>query len=90
MLAHQTRQATGWRSGLGSVSKWTVRPDVFPGQFKPGAAISYSRDAEIYGEGEPVENFYVVVSGAVRIYKVLVDGRRQIYDFSLSGDVFGF
>ena len=54
------------------------------------ATITYPRDAEIYGEGEPVEHFYVVASGAVRIYKVLVDGRRQIYDFSLSGDVFGF
>lgn len=31
----------------------------------------------------------MVVSGSVRTYKVLVDGRRQICAFHLRGDVFG-
>ena len=49
----------------------------------------YARDVEIYGEGEPSEYYYIVVSGAVRIYKVLADGRRQMCAFHLRGDFFG-
>src|SRR5947209_18473635 len=54
-----------------------------------GAAIRFERDSEIHGDDEPAEYFYQVVSGAVRTYKVLVDGRRQIGAFHLPGDVFG-
>jgi CRP/FNR family nitrogen fixation transcriptional regulator len=54
-----------------------------------GASMSYARNAEIYGENEPADYVYKVVSGAVRTYKVLQDGRRQIGAFYLPGDVFG-
>src|SRR5262249_519888 len=46
-------------------------------------------DEEIYGEGESCEYVYQVVRGAVRTYKLLSDGRRQIGAFHLPGDVFG-
>ena len=51
--------------------------------------FSYMKDEEIYGEDEPAEYVYQVVSGAVRTYKLLSDGRRQIGAFHLQGDVFG-
>ena len=54
-----------------------------------GAAMPYGRDAEIYGENEPADYVYRVISGAVRTYKVLGDGRRQIGAFYLPGDIFG-
>ena len=54
-----------------------------------GASIQFDRNAEIYGEDEPAEYFYQVVKGAVRTYKLLEDGRRQIGAFFLPGDVFG-
>jgi CRP-like cAMP-binding protein len=54
-----------------------------------GATMSFGRNAEIYGEGETAEFVYQVVSGAVRTYKVLADGRRQIASFYLPGDMFG-
>src|SRR5262245_58438163 len=54
-----------------------------------GAAMSYSRNSEIYGEGEPADYLYKVISGTVRTYKVLSDGRRQIGAFYLPGDMFG-
>jgi CRP-like cAMP-binding protein len=54
-----------------------------------GATMPYVRDAEIYGENEPAEYLYKVASGAVRTYKMLVDGRRQICAFYLPGDFFG-
>jgi CRP/FNR family nitrogen fixation transcriptional regulator len=55
----------------------------------PGLRMSYGRNEEIFGEGEPARNVYIVLSGAVRTYRVLSDGRRQIVDFHLCGDVFG-
>jgi len=49
----------------------------------------YRKDEEIYGEDESAEYVYQVVRGAVRSYKLLADGRRQIGAFHLPGDVFG-
>jgi len=54
-----------------------------------GVPMLYARDSEIYGEGEEAEFVYQVVSGAVRTYKILNDGRRQVGAFYLPGDVFG-
>jgi CRP-like cAMP-binding protein len=54
-----------------------------------GAKLIYARDEEIYGEAEEAEFVYKVVSGAVRTYKLLSDGRRQIGAFHLPGDLFG-
>jgi CRP/FNR family nitrogen fixation transcriptional regulator len=49
----------------------------------------YRRGAEIFGEAEPAEYLYQVIQGAVRSYKLLSDGRRQIGAFHLAGDIFG-
>lgn len=54
-----------------------------------GASMSYSRNTEIYGENEPADYLYKVVSGSVRTYKILSDGRRQVGGFYLPGDIFG-
>jgi CRP/FNR family transcriptional regulator, nitrogen fixation regulation protein len=54
-----------------------------------GAVISYPRDTEIFGENEPADYVYKVISGSVRTYKILADGRRQIAGFHLPGDIFG-
>ncbi len=54
-----------------------------------GATLSYPRNAEIFGENEPAEYLYKVISGSVRTYKILNDGRRQIGGFYMPGDIFG-
>ena len=54
-----------------------------------GACMSFVANSEIYGENEPADYLYKIVSGTVRTYKVLVDGRRQIGAFYLPGDIFG-
>jgi CRP/FNR family transcriptional regulator, nitrogen fixation regulation protein len=59
------------------------RTEVISSEFK------YRRGAEIFGEAEPAEYVYQVVDGAVRSYKLLSDGRRQIGAFHLVGDIFG-
>ena len=51
--------------------------------------FTYKKGAEIYGEKEPAEYVYQVKTGAVRSYKLLTDGRRQIGAFHLVGDNFG-
>ena len=81
----------------------SVSPKQMPPQARPlvgghaldgtieltGAPMSFARNAEIYGEGEPADYLYKVISGTVRTYKVLSDGRRQIGAFHMAGDVFG-
>ena len=52
-----------------------------------GWPVHFKRDSEIQGEGEPAEYFYQIETGAVRTYKLLDDGRRQIMAFHLAGDV---
>jgi CRP/FNR family nitrogen fixation transcriptional regulator len=54
-----------------------------------GAPMRFARNTEIYGEDEPAEYLYQVISGAVRAYRMLDDGRRQIGGFYLPGDIFG-
>jgi len=54
-----------------------------------GTPVSYRRNTEIFGEKEPADYAYRVISGSVRTYKILDDGRRQIGEFHLPGDIFG-
>jgi CRP/FNR family nitrogen fixation transcriptional regulator len=51
--------------------------------------FTYKKGTEIYGEKEPADYVYQVKTGAVRSYKLLSDGRRQIGAFHLVGDIFG-
>ncbi|MCA0034588.1 helix-turn-helix domain-containing protein [Mesorhizobium sp. B263B2A] len=45
---------------------------------------------EIYAQGEKAGPLYQVEFGAVRVYRLLADGRRQISAFHLAGETFGF
>jgi CRP/FNR family nitrogen fixation transcriptional regulator len=54
-----------------------------------GARRSFARDDEIYGEGDRSDCWFKVVSGTVRICKLLADGRRHIAEFFYTGDCFG-
>lgn len=54
-----------------------------------GSRRRYSRNEEIFGEGEAPAYVYRVVSGAVRTVRFSNDGRRQILAFHLPGDIFG-
>jgi len=54
-----------------------------------GSRLSFARNDEIYAEGDGSECWYKVISGTVRICKLLADGRRHIAEFCFSGDCFG-
>jgi CRP/FNR family nitrogen fixation transcriptional regulator len=59
------------------------RPQLAP------VTMPYDRNAEIFGQEEKATYIYRVVSGAVRTYRILSDGRRQVCDFHMPGEVFG-
>ena len=56
---------------------------IFCSKFK------YRKGMVVFGEGEEAEYVYQITTGAVRTYKLLPDGRRQINSFHLPGDLFG-
>ncbi|HVP85053.1 MAG TPA: helix-turn-helix domain-containing protein [Rhizomicrobium sp.] len=55
-----------------------------------GTVAHFGPNETIFAEGDDARYAYKVVSGAVRICKLLADGRRQITEFALDGDHFGF
>jgi len=63
------------------------RPETFHASSVP---MNFARNAEIFAEGEGGGYVYKLVSGVVRVSKLLPDGRRQISAFHLPGDMFGF
>ena len=61
----------------------------FGGASLRGVRMRFERNEEIFGQDEPAEYVYRVVSGAVRSMRFTSDGRRQILGFHLPGDIFG-
>ena len=53
------------------------------------AIVSFHRGQEICSEGQPIEHWYFLISGAARRCAIRSDGRRQIVDLLLPGDFFG-
>jgi CRP/FNR family nitrogen fixation transcriptional regulator len=49
--------------------------------------LKYRGGSKLFGEAEPADYIYQIREGAVRTYKTLSDGRRQIGAFHLAGDV---
>lgn len=72
----------------GAFSRTSV-PLPVPGSRLQPAAL-YGAGAEIYGQGQKAGNIFQVEFGAVRVYRLLADGRRQISAFYFAGEVFGF
>lgn len=67
--------------GSGASASAVMRP--LPVSFFPAGS-------EIYAQGEKVCSHYQIEFGAVRVYRLLSDGRRQITAFHLAGESFGF
>ena len=53
------------------------------------AELKYRCGSRLFGEAEPADYVYQIREGAVRTYKRLSDGRRQIGAFHLRGDILG-
>lgn len=68
-----------------------VAPPPMPGQtiVPVGVTVRRATGEEIFAEGERVDTVYQVLSGTVRTYRLLGDGRRHVCDFHVPGDVLG-
>lgn len=70
----------------------TVRP---PGdhsierQWTNGLVRRIEPKAHLFTEGDAKTHVFMVASGAVCLYKVLADGRRQVIEFAFEGDLIG-
>ncbi len=67
-----------------------VIPSPAAGLLRANSVTTYNAGAEIYAPGDKAGTFYHVEFGAVRIYRLLSDGRRQVIAFHLAGETFGF
>jgi len=87
-------QASGYVTAHGNSSPPSRKPKAcisdIAAQRKIGAVINFGRGKTIFSDGDESEYSYKVVEGAVRLSKVMLDGRRQIAEFALPGDMFGF
>jgi CRP-like cAMP-binding protein len=54
-----------------------------------GTVCQFGRNQTIFSDGDDAVYSYKVVSGAVRLVKLMADGRRHIAGFQLPGDLFG-
>ena len=79
------RENTGRTPTEPRVSTYTLASAIA----EMSAPMSFPRDAEIYRESNPANYLYKVISGTVRTFKALSNGRRQIRAFYLPGDIFG-
>ncbi len=52
-------------------------------------ALSLKRGATLFAQDDPAEYVYSLTAGAVRLYILLPNGRRQIVGFSPPGDFLG-
>ncbi len=55
-----------------------------------GTTVSVEKEQTVYGEGDPAESCYRIVGGCVRMVKLMEDGRRQVVEFLMPGDLLGF
>lgn len=54
-----------------------------------GVTVSACPGQTIVIEGDPIRHCFRVISGTVRVYKAIADGRRQVIAFLGAGDCFG-
>ncbi|MFP5517358.1 MAG: helix-turn-helix domain-containing protein [Alphaproteobacteria bacterium] len=54
-----------------------------------GHSKVYERETTLFSEGDAAGSVFRVMSGMVRLYKMLPDGRRQIIGFLQAGDMMG-
>lgn len=91
-----TMQRTEQRSGDTAVRR-TIPPMLQPAphdalalleQF--GTTVAVHSDRQIHGQGDKADCCYRILSGCVRTVKLMEDGRRQIGEFLMAGDLLDF
>lgn len=77
-------------------SLWPARPGATPRTraaglpATSGVQITVKRGDMVFDEGDDALHLYKLVSGSIRLAKVMEEGYRQICDFILPGNMLGF
>ncbi|MEI9993498.1 MAG: helix-turn-helix domain-containing protein [Rhizomicrobium sp.] len=83
MTALQTQQVSGYNPIV--VGRLEPRSSLA----SMGTVAHFARNTTIFNEGDDADYSYKVASGAVRLSKMMSDGRRQVAEFALPGDFIG-
>ena len=54
-----------------------------------GVTVTVRPGQTLVIEGDAITHYFRIVSGTVRLYKSIADGRRQVMDFLGAGECFG-
>jgi CRP-like cAMP-binding protein len=81
-MAYAFNAFAGDRPGIGELVS-----TCFP-HFE-AAVVPFVAGQEVVGEGDPTENFFLVMRGLFRAVKYTRDGRRQVFAFYMPGDICG-
>ena len=77
-------------SAQGNAAKAPVAdPSSLEGHLARAPSRAYAAKEHVFTEGDPRANLYRIESGAVCMYKVMPDGRRQVLGFAYAGDLIG-
>jgi CRP/FNR family transcriptional regulator, nitrogen fixation regulation protein len=77
------------RSLPGQMASRTAAPDALDLLEQFGCTVTISREREICGQGDSADYCWRILSGWVRTVKLMEDGRRQVGEFLLPGDLIG-
>jgi CRP-like cAMP-binding protein len=55
-----------------------------------GSTVTVAKNTELWAQGDNTQYSYRLVSGCIRLVKLMEDGRRQISEFIVGGEWFGF
>jgi CRP/FNR family transcriptional regulator len=61
----------------------------FRGLFGSRPTEQIDANEALFWEGDPAEHIYEIVSGCLRLYKLMADGRRAIMGFMFAGEILG-
>jgi CRP-like cAMP-binding protein len=84
-LVGQISGGTSRRSGVPPTP-----PDALDALERFGTTVCVKREQEIHAQGEGVQFCYRILRGCVRTVRLMEDGRRQIGEFLMAGDLLGF
>jgi CRP-like cAMP-binding protein len=78
--ARPSRRGAAARPAHGVAADWSIAAST---------RVAATPGSVLFMEGDELKSWYRLVSGAVRVSKLLSDGRRQICDFCFAGDFVG-
>ena len=82
---HGAAQAVGPDGPDGNVK--SLKPSTFPDE--AGVLVKIARGEELFAENAATAEVYKLLSGSVRLIKLITDGRRQICEFVMPGEYLG-